>query len=152
MRTPIRDHREGVRGAGRALGLDEEVTAPGLRRHAPGRLDLGAVAAEACSNLGDRFVGVEHHESHHAALDGDGHDGLRVVRDLSESWIGDLRFHCSRRRCMQRDPEQRQRESAHGFAPGAAVLISGSERYATTTKPNGFSSRSFSFASTFGWY
>ena len=51
--------------------------------------------------------------------------------------------------CGDHNPGGR-RTGVHGFAPAAGVLISGSDRYAITTNPNGFSRRSRSLASTLG--
>ena len=151
VRAPVSDHGQVVRGAGRALGLDEEVSTTRLGSNAPGRFGLRAIAAQSGSHLGDRLIGVEHHQRHHTAFDGYGDHGARVVNHFAQAWIGGL----GRHRRARNDEAQGGREAGqalHGLAPGAAVLISGSDLYAVTTKPNGFSSRSRSFASTLGWY
>ena len=47
-------------------------------------------------------------------------------------------------RCRQTGNAGADDGDLHGRLPTAGLLISGSERYAETTKPKGFSSRSFS--------
>ncbi len=154
VRAAIRDHGDRVRGAGRALRLDEEVAPAGLRGDAPCGVGLRTVAAEARGDFGDGLVGIEHDERDDASLHGDGDNRLRVVDDFAQARIARRASHwCLRPRDRRERAEHRDRTGrSHGFAPGDAVLISGSDRYATTTNPNGFSSRSFSFASTLGWY
>jgi Phage integrase family len=86
------------------------------------------------------------------ALDRQGHHGARVVDHLPQARVGRLRGGhgpaTASQACHRRQPDQ----APHGFAPAAIVPISGSDRYAVTTKPSGFSRRSRSLASTLGWY
>jgi hypothetical protein len=128
VRATVGDHGQVVRGAGRALGLDEEVAPTGLRGHAPGSVGLGAVAAQAGRDFGDRLVGVEHHQRHDAALDRHGDHRARVVDHLAQARVGG--FRCGRRDAVQRCASEGSQpgQRLHGLAPGAAVLISGSDR------------------------
>jgi hypothetical protein len=51
------------------LALTKTLRPTRLSGHAPGSIGLAAIAAQACGHFGDRLVGVEHHQGHHAALD-----------------------------------------------------------------------------------